>query len=212
LSSAIEEILKRAVLWTVWGLLAAPAGLLIPAVGQDDLLWASLLHLSLVVSLGLFASWDLSGRLDQIWIRDPATIGSRFAAAAVVVALSTGIVALVTLASSAALRLDPSLQFLQLLSALDIAWVTSATSIGVGWMAGRRAGRFAGLMVLIACVWSIWSYLDVVGFSSTGGWLVDGDALRRYVLPYDVAAAAIAIGSTWLGARRRAGDLQVSAG
>ena len=51
------------------------------------------------------------------------------------------------------------------------------------------------------CVWSIWRYLDQVGFTDSGGWLVDADALNRLVFPLDMAAAVIAIGSLWIGAR-----------
>jgi hypothetical protein len=117
------------------------------------------------------------------------------------VVVVTGVVGLVTLASSAALRYQPSLQFLQLLSALDIAWVVAAVIIGIrlGW---GRAGLVAGGVVGAFCVWSIWNYLRVVGLAPDGGWELRGDELMRLVLPFDMAAAVVAIGLVGEGLRR----------
>ncbi|MDR9451616.1 MAG: hypothetical protein RI637_10405 [Acidimicrobiia bacterium] len=69
------------------------------------------------------------------------------------------------------------------------------------WLAGRTAGAVAGGVVGVVCVWSIWTYLTIVGFTPDGGWLVDGSALLRYVLPYDIAAAMIAVLALTAGAR-----------
>jgi hypothetical protein len=118
-----------------------------------------------------------------------------------IIALATGVVALVTLASSAALGYQPSLQFLQLLSALDIAWATAGLMLGVRLLAGDRGALAAGLVLAVICIWSIWRYLDVVGFAGNGGWLVSGPDLWRYVLPYDMAAAVMAIGALVIGLR-----------
>lgn len=135
----------------------------------------------------------------------------RVAAGASIVALTTGVVALTTLASSAALRYEPSMQFLQLLSALDIAWATAATFVGVSWLWSRRAGAAAAAAVGALCIWSIWNYLRIVGFAPGGGWIVDGASLFRYVLPYDMAAAVVAVTAVVLGARRRARSEPVAA-
>lgn len=51
-------------------------------------------------------------------------------------------------------------------------------------------------------MWSIWRYLTVVGFAPDGGWQVDGGALFTHVLPYDMAAATVAIVTLIVGARR----------
>lgn len=127
-----------------------------------------------------------------------------FGAAAALVALATGVVALVTLASSAALRYDVSLQFLQLLSALDIAWAAAGLGIGGMWRWGPGRALVAVGALIAVCVWSIARYLQVVGFGPSGEWVVEGGALMRHVLPYDMAAALAAIVVLVAGARRRA--------
>ncbi|MFP3915229.1 MAG: hypothetical protein ACLFWM_10160 [Actinomycetota bacterium] len=163
-----------------------------------------MVHLAAVVAVGLTITLLLRRRIHRPWLEVSTPMAERVATAVVVVVLATGATALVTLASSAALRLAPSLQFLQLLSALDIAWVTAATTIGTGWLAGRRTGVGAGVAMAVVCLWSIWAYLDAVGFTAEGGWLVDGGALIRYVLPFDIAAAVISVSVLVLGARRSA--------
>ncbi|MGF1616874.1 MAG: hypothetical protein ACFCU2_03585 [Acidimicrobiia bacterium] len=164
------------------------------------------MHLSAIVVFGLFLVRDLARFLDGTWFLWLGQSGRHIAAGAAVVALTTGVVALVTLSTSAALRFDPSLQFLQLVSALDIAWVVAATLLGVRWLAGQGIGDLAGTVIGIVCVWSIWNYLQIVGFAPDGGWLVDGSALLRYVIPYDIMAAVIATLALTTGARRAARD------
>ena len=124
----------------------------------------------------------------------------RLAAASAIVALVTGAVALVTLASSAALRLEPSLQFLQLLSTMDIAWTGAAIAIGSYLRWGTRAAWIGGGLLGVFCIYSIWSYLDAVGFTADGGWVVSGSDLMRHVIPFDVAAAVMAVGILSFGA------------
>ena len=109
------------------------------------------------------------------------------------VALITGFAALLTLATSAAARYDPSMQFLQLLSSLDIAWVTSAMFFGAWRMWGRLAAWLLGSLIIVACVASIAAYLSIVGFAPGGDWLVDGSELLRIVIPADMVAAIAAI-------------------
>jgi len=121
-----------------------------------------------------------------------------------IVFLVTGTTGLVTLASSAALGYPPSLQFLQLLSALDIAWAGAALVVG-GYRAwGRPVAMTVGALLGIACIWSIRAYLDAIGFGPAGEWIVDADGLVRYVLPFDVAAAVMGIGVFVYGTRRQA--------
>lgn len=176
--------------------------LFVPQAPPRLLMAYTIVHLAALVGFGLLVVRDLSRFQDESWFAWLGPMGRHIASAATVVALTVGVVALVTLPTSAALRLAPSLQFLQLLSALDIAWAAGATLVGVHLIGGRLWSRAAGTMVGIVCVWSIWRYLDVVGFAADGGWQVDGAALMRHVLPYDIAAALIAVTAVVIGARR----------
>ncbi len=161
------------------------------------LLTATTVHLSVIV----VAATALSMRLHRHLLQ-PFFLGlSRpwLASAAALVALVTGFAALVTLASSAALRYDPSLQFLQLLSALDIAWAAAAFGYGMRRITGSaRIGIASALMMDAVCVFSIWNYLRIVGFGPGGAWLVDGSELLRWVLPFDVVAALMALVVLWV--------------
>ncbi|MFO7700527.1 MAG: hypothetical protein R6W79_07985 [Acidimicrobiia bacterium] len=206
---AIEAAVARTVLWVVpAAAIFSAAGLVVSAPAATDLSALMIRHLAAIVVLGLALAKDLSRYLPRPWFVWLSPTSRHLASGASVVALTTGAVALVTLASSAALRFQPSAQFLQLLSAMDIAWVTAAVLIGVTWLAGRRAGMLAAAMVAVVCVWSIWSYLGAVGFSPDGGWVVDRAALMRYVLPFDVVAAVIAVSTLVLGARKRGAAMQ----
>jgi hypothetical protein len=198
----IELALSRTLPWTILGAAASLPLLAVPQPQESQLLAYTIVHLSALVLFGLVLVWDLGRSIDKAWFAWLEPTKSQLAAGASVVALTVGVVALVTLPTSAALRLAPSLQFLQLLSALDIAFAASATLIGVTWWKGRRAGAAAGLAVGAVCVWSIWKYLTVVGFATDGGWQVDSAALFTYVLPFDMAAATIAIATLIVGARR----------
>ena len=172
-----------------------------------------IVHLSALVLLGLVtavwlaplagADWFL-GRAWSAWWRLVASGGT-------VVVITTGVVGLVTLASSAALQFPPSMQFLQLLSALDIAWAGGALVVGAHRAWGRAAAVTAGVVLGVVCVFAIWRYLDVVGFGPSGEWIVDGPALWRNVIPADTAAALVAIVvftyGTWRQASVEAGSL-----
>ena len=199
----LERSLGRAARWAVIGSGIGALGLLVPQVGASGLEAFVLVHLGALVAVGLAVTWDLDRYLGGSWFESAAPFSHRFGSAASQVALATGVVALITLSSSAALRYEPSLQFLQLLSALDIAWAAAATMIGWTWLRGRGAGLVAGVVVGVFCTWSIWRYVDAVGFTAQGGWLVDGSALWLYVLPYDMAAAVVAVLSLWAGARHQ---------
>lgn len=198
----LERALTRAVLWTLGGAAVSLPLLAVSQPGSSQLMSYSMVHLGALVVFGLVVVSDLVRLVDDSWFVWLGPVGRRIAAGASVVALSVGVVALVTIPTSAALRFDPSLQFLQLLSALDIAFAAGATLVGVRWWVGAKAGVFAGVVVGVVCIWSIWKYLAVVGFAPDGGWLVDGAALMTYVLPYDMAAATVAVGSLIIGSRR----------
>ena len=199
----VEMALVRSLKWLVVGLLASLLLVALPEAEIDRLLLVVTFHLGAVVAFGLGVGLDLARFTDGQWF---VGIGNsrfwrHFGAIASIVALTTGVVALVTLASSAALGYQPSLQFLQLLSALDIAWATAGLVIGVRLMAGDRWALLAGLVLALVCIWSIWRYLDAVGFAVDGGWLLSGPDLWRYVLPFDIAAAVMAVGAVVFGIR-----------
>jgi hypothetical protein len=163
-------------------------------------------HLTVLVLLGLATSIRLAPIAGTDWFQGQSwsPFWRAMASGVSAVFLVTGMVALVTIASSAALRYPPSLQFLQLLSALDIAWAGAALVVGVyrGWR--LPAAVVAGSLLAVICIWSIWWYLDAVGFGPNGEWVVDASVLMRRVLPFDIAAAVMAIVALLYGTRRQA--------
>jgi hypothetical protein len=200
----MERAAIRAVPYLVAGLVAALPLLLVPVPADPLLLFT--VHLSAVVALAVVVAVRLAPLADEDWFTDRgwSMLLSRLAAAIVVIVLVTGLGALVTLATSAALRYQPSLQFLQLLSVLDIAWAGAAIVIGARRLWGDRAGIAGGVLLGVFCVWSIWNYLNTVGFETDGGWLVRGDEIMRLVMPYDMAAAVVAVVLLVAGSRRAA--------
>lgn len=206
----VEAALQAAARWSLPPLLVAPALLFVPK--SDGAIPLVIGHLALLVIFGLVATMALERFLSATWFGDLSPLPRSLWAAGAIVALGTGMVALVTLASSAALRLDPSLQFLQLLSALDIAWAAGATALGWTMLRSRRAGWMTGSVVVAVCLWSVWRYLDEVGLGPGGEWRVAAEAMWTYILPYDIMAAVVAVTSLVLGARRRAGDRKTGGG
>ena len=189
-----------------FGLLASLPLLAMPR--QDDRTFELLVHLVGLVSFSAVLTWWLAPLADGPWFSDrhwlPAR--NRLVTNIAFIIVVTGATALVTLASSAAMQYEPSLQFLQLLSALDIAWVVSGTMLAVRLLLGRVASLAAGWMMSVVCVLSIAAYLDRVGLDDDGGWLVDGEQMLRLVIPFDVAAAVITIGLTLVAVRRTSTD------
>lgn len=185
----------------LWGLPLSGVALLFGSPQPGDGLWGySLIHLAVIQIVTFLFTIEIAGVTDVPWfpyLRRPWLASSASAIAAVV-----GFSALLTLATSAAARYDVSLQFLQLLSSLDIAWVVAALYIGMRTLYGRSRAIAAGLGLIAACIWSIALYLSEVGFTSGGGWLVDGAELFRIVLPADVVAAIISL-TVLLTASRR---------
>ncbi len=202
LSHPLERALTLA---TRWVLIGAVGSLLLLAVPTSftagNRLTVVVVHLSVLVGSATVLAWRLTSIVDEGFfdgLRRPW-----LASAVSIVALVVGYAALVTLASSAALRYDPSLQFLQLLSALDVAWSAAALGLGVRVIArSDRFGRVAAVALDVICVFSIWNYLRVVGFDAQGGWVVDRSELLTLVIPFDVAAAIMAIGALLAADRR----------
>lgn len=196
----VDIALARAFRWLVAGLLAS-----IPLLLVDGTLTTTfLLHLTAVVIFGMGLAVHLLPLAERDWFPSVSRPFTRDAAtAAGITIVVTGVVGLVTLASSAALRFDPSTQFLQLLSTLDIAWATTALMVGVLWLKRQTWAIGAGAMLTVVCIWSIARYIDAVGFGPGGEWIVRSNDLLTFVLPYDTMAAVLAIGSVLLGIRRR---------
>lgn len=204
--TSLEAVLARSMLWMTVGAAAAVPVLFLPQ--PEDPLLTSIIHLSVVVAFGIALAFHLAPLGDEPWFEGLA-IGRRPSLAltwAVIVIAITGVVGITTLATSAALRYDASLQFLQLLSALDITWAGAAIVLGSRRRFGGGSALFAAGLLLVVCVWSIWRYLDVVGFTESGGWLVDGSELLRLVLPYDMGAAAVALILFSAGVRTEASE------
>ncbi len=84
---------------------------------------------------------------------------------------------------------------------MDIAWVVAALVIGFHRRFGGRVAFAGGVALGVVCVWSIWNYLNTVGFTVAGGWLVDGGEIARLVLPFDLAAAVMSIAAFTIGVR-----------
>ena len=202
--------LERAVLisfpWLVAGLLISIPLLMIPP--SDDRRWDMLIHLSLLVAFSLGLTWRLATLGGEHWFQNTTWTASQshLAGATMLIVVVTGVTALVTLSSTAALRFEPSLQFLQLLSAVDIAWVVTGTTLAARTIWGRGSALIAGVAMSVVCVTSIALYLFEVGLDDRGGWLVDSEQMLRLVIPFDVAAATMTIGLTLLAARRSSTD------
>ena len=176
----------------LWGIPLSALALLIPAPDVDDgLLAYNLIHLTILQIATLLFTVEMAPLTDKPWF--PNNRRSWLASAASLVAAAVGFSALLTLATSAAARYDMSLQFLQLLSSLDIAWVVAALYLGSRQLWGSPAAPILASLLLIACVGSIAVYLSEVGFTADGGWLVDGGQMMRIVLPADTIAAVIAV-------------------
>ncbi len=97
------------------------------------------------------------------------------------------------------MRFDASMQFLQLLSALDIGWAATALVLGARRRFNPTAAAVLVLILGVVCVWAIWRYLDIVGFGPGGSWIVSGSDLMTYVIPYDMGAAAVAVALLVIG-------------
>ncbi len=198
----LEQAVLKSLVWLVAGMAMSIPLLLVPA--SSDRRWDLIIHLSILVVFAVGLTWRLAPIDTDGWfVAAPWSRFVRFlAASAALTVIVTGVTALVTLASSAALRFEPSLQFLQLLSALDIAWVVAGTTLATGYLWGKWAAATAGAMMSVLCVMSIALYLAEVGLDPNGGWLVDGTQMLRLVIPFDVVAAVVTVGLLVLAARR----------
>lgn len=197
----MERAVVAAVPYLTVGAASALVLLLVP--GSVERIPLFVLHLGAVVLLALLLALRLGPLVHEEWYptRPWSDSTRRLAGAVTLVVIVTGVAGLVTLATSAALRFQPSLQFLQLLSALDIAWAGAAIVFGVWLRWGRTAAVGGGALLGIACVASIWNYLRIVGLEADGGWALVGSEVMRLVLPADMLAALVAVALLWVGTR-----------
>ncbi len=188
----IERALLLTVPWLIGGLVVSLPLLLLDT--RSDPLTGFMVQLSGLVIFGIVLANVVVSLGSSGWFSGSgwSNLTETAASGVALVVLVTGTVGLVALGSSAALRFDPSTQFLQLISALDIAWVVAAITIGAYRAWGRGPALLGGLLIGLVCVWSIGQYLDSVGFGPDGEWIVSSSDLMRLVLPYDVAAAVAA--------------------
>ena len=200
-ANPIERAIIAAFPYLVIGVGAAVPLLLVP--GDTERIPLLLLHLGALVGLGLLLALRLGPFVLEEWYSATAwsAANRRLLGGVTLVVIVTGVIGLATLATSAALRFQPSLQFLKLLSALDIAWAGAAIVFGVWRRWGRTPAVVGGVLLGVACVTSIWNYLRVVGLGPEDRWALDGDELMRLVLPADMMAATIAIALLWVGMR-----------
>jgi hypothetical protein len=203
-AASLEGAAYEAFPFLLDGLGVAALGLLVPMSVRIGFRFGG--QLILLVIFGLFLADRVLPMTDMPWFtnRGLSPLRQIMATGLGVIIIVTGIVGLVTLASSAALRFQPSTQFLQLLSALDIAWAASTVMVALYWLRGRWAALVGGTVVGVLCIATIFRYLDAVRFTTPGRWRLDGGELWTYVIPYDLAVALIAIGLFVYAARRRA--------
>ena len=188
--------------------MTAGAALAVPALfvpEPADPLFTVTVHLVLLVTFSIGLTFHLAPLGDEAWFDglNMGEAGRRALTWVAVIVMVTGATGLVTLATSAALRYDPSLQFLQMLSSMDIAWAAAALTLGLRRRLGSGVAVAGAVMLGVVCVWSIWRYLDIVGFTIDGGWLLQASQLNRLVLPYDMAAAVMAITAFTFGVKVR---------
>jgi len=202
----LEQAVLTAVPWLIAGLVAALPLLLIPE--STDRRWDLMIHLVVLVGFSFALTWRLAPLATRDWFSayNWSTSLNHLATAVSLIVIVTGFTGLVSLASSAAMGYQPSLQFLQLLSALDIAWVVGGILLASRALWGRAAALAVGSVVGVSCVPSIGRYLAEVGLTDQGGWLVVQEQMLRLVIPFDVAAATMTIGLTALAARRSSPD------
>jgi hypothetical protein len=189
--------LKRLLQWSIPLSLLA---LVFPAPRGDGLFAYLLIHLTVLQIATFLFAVEMAPLTDDPWFRQIKR--SWLASSASLVAAAVGFSALLTLATSAAARYDASLQFLQLLSSLDIAWVVATLYLGSRKLWSKPIALTLASILLGMCVLSIAIYLSTVGFTTDGGWLFDGAHMMRIVIPSDTIAAIIALSVVLVASHR----------
>jgi hypothetical protein len=202
-----ERAALRAGIWASAGMAAAVPLLVIPQPGTGPRLPA-LVHLGLLGAFAIGLAFHLAPVADRPWLTG-TTIGeaARWAGAGLVVAAMVAASASgVAVATGAALRFDPSLQYLQVLATLHLSVTASLVVLGARRRFGGAIAAVGAAAMVAAGLWTEWRYLGAVGFTPAGGWVVDGSEMRVIVLPFlaGSAAAAAAAFAAGAGSRRTA--------
>lgn len=197
-----EQVLIRVLLWASSGAAVAVPVLVLPQ--PEDPLLTVTIHLSLIVLFGMALAFHLAPLGDEPWfsgldIGESTRTVLTWVVVAALVAAASGVAAVAT---AAALRYTASLQYLVLLSVLGIVMTLTLTVLGTrrGW--GGSVALWSAMTVGVIGVWAIWRYLDSVGIGADGGWAVDGAAVMRLVVPFDLVRWAIAFTAVSIGRRR----------
>lgn len=193
LSTGLKRLLQ-------WGIPLSLLALVFPAPQGDGLFSYVLIHLTVLQIATFVFAVEMAPLTDDPWFRQFKR--AWLASSASLVAAAVGFSALLTLATSAAARYDVSLQFLQLLSSLDIAWVVATLFLGSRKLWGQPVALVLASILIGACVLSIAIYLDTVGFTSDGGWLIDGTQMMRIVIPSDTVAAIVSLSVVLVASQR----------
>ncbi len=196
-----ERAAVRVMLWATTGAAAAVPVLVLPA--PEDPLLPATVHLSAVVLFSVALSFHLAGLVEEEWFTETglSATARRALGGLWIVVLVAGAAGVVTSATAAAYRFDASLQYLQVLAALHAAWVEAAVVIGLQRRFGSRVAVAGALATAGVWVWSVWRYLDAVGFTSSGGWAVDGGEIARLVVPFGAGVGAVAVTLFAVGVR-----------
>ena len=190
--SPIETAALRTLLWATTGAAAAIPVLVLPQ--PDDPLFTAVVQLAIIAVYAVAMTLHLAALGDAPWF-DGLAIGGRARRGltwVMLVADVAGASAVTALATSAALRYQPSVQLLQLVSVIVVGVVVSASALGTRRRWGGAPALAMAAVLGAVLVWVMWRHLDTVGSTASGGWRVDGSVVRETVVPYVAGAVVVA--------------------
>lgn len=201
--SSVETALIRTLLWTSVGVAAAFPTLVVPAP-QDPRLTA-LVHMTLLGLCAMALVFHLAPLTDEPWFGggNLGLVGRRAAGWLAVTAMVIASAATVAAATAAALRYDPSMQYLIVVGAAFAALPGALAALGTRRRFGPGAAAAAAGVIAGVVVWSLWRYLDRVGVGVDGAWVVDGARFGTLVVPFLAAAWVAAAMLFTAGTRHR---------
>ncbi len=184
-----------------FGVALAAAGLFYPPPsGGGGLLAYFLAHLAMTMLAALWFVARAARHLDDPWF--PHSRRRWLASALSLLVLAAGLGAILGTVTAGFARYAPSLQHLLTLSALVIAGIVSALYLGGRRHWGTFPALIIGLAAILSGVGALAAYLNRVGFTPDGGWVLDGDALRQLVAPTTAVATLVAWVILWTASRR----------